>query len=143
MLSARFAFDDLLLILHGGHAAAAQDRRGDPGALLQQPQHNVFGADIGMPERLGRFDSQVQGGIGFFSESFKPVHDIPAFLIELSGSGQPCADHFRPGGIAFGRLHLFSGHRHHGSGLRVPDQSADEVQRDSLDHSQGYPHPQI
>ena len=62
---------------------------------------------------------------------------------QLSGSGQPCADHFRPGGIAFGRLHLFSGHRHHGSGLRVPDQSADEVQRDSLDHSQGYPHPQI
>lgn len=74
VLSAGFTFNNFLLVRRGGDAPGAHNRGGHSGSLLKQPQHDVLRADIGMPQSLSRFNSQVQSRIGFFRKAFKTIH---------------------------------------------------------------------
>ena len=63
------------------NAAGAEHRRRYAGSLLQQPEHNVLGADVGMAELLGRLHGQIQCTIGLFRKSFETIHTITTFPV--------------------------------------------------------------
>ena len=72
-------FDDLFFIVCRRDAMLRKHGRRDAGAFPKQTQHDVLGADVGVSQRFGGMDREIQRLVGFFGKSFEHKHSLTTF----------------------------------------------------------------